>query len=84
MHKRRHGRGLFDNFKSGAKSALNLSQQFGLSDKLKNSSNPNLKMAGQLLGLAESKASGLGKRRHKKRGGYYGQQMPAMHYAYRP
>jgi len=54
---------MFDTAMKYGKQGLSLSKQFGVADKLKNMSDPNVKLAGQLLSMA-----GGGRRR--KRGMY--------------
>jgi hypothetical protein len=68
-HKKVRGRGFLDSLKKGASTALALSNQFGIADKLANSSNPKVALAGKLLGMADGSKTGKPRRRHMKRGG---------------
>jgi len=83
-HKKHHhvkkarGRGLFDMAKKGLSSALAVSNQLGIADKLANSSNPKLALAGKLLGMADGSKTGKPRRRHMKRGGFGGAAAAAL------
>jgi len=73
-HKKHHyvkkarGRGLFDMAKKGISSALAASAQYGIANKLANSSNPKLALAGKLLGMADGTKTGKPRRRMKRGG----------------